>query len=56
MTARVDATNKEKHMTDQVKPIGDEKPATEVKTPEVVTIGSKPAVTPEVVVAPAKAL
>ena len=43
-------------MSDQVKPIGDEKPATEAKTPEVVAIGSAPAKAPEVVVAPAKAL
>jgi hypothetical protein len=56
MTARVDTTHKEKHMTDQVKPIGDAKPATEVKAPEVVTIGSNPVQAPEVVVAPAKAL
>lgn len=42
-------------MSDQVKPIGDEKPATDVKTPEVVTIGSAPTTAPEVVVAPAKA-
>ncbi len=43
-------------MTDQVKPIGDAKPATEVKAPEAATIGSNPVHTPEVVVAPAKAL
>lgn len=55
-TARVDTTDKEKHMTDQVKPIGDEKPATEVKAPEAATIGSNPVHAPEIVVAPAKAL
>jgi hypothetical protein len=43
-------------MSDQAKPTGDQKPAEEVKIPEVVSIGSAPTKAPEVVVAPAPAV